>query len=191
MKLKIAVTGAHGTGKTTLAKRLPMALADYGIVAVCREAARMIATHASDPTFFHRGNNTLVRQSLIFIEQQIEERRQEKSADILVNDRTFIDHLSYTAYLFPDAIHTPEFLALKRLSFESLDSYDLIFQPRIEFPLVGDDVREADVDFQRSIDVQIGALYAEAGRSIIDLSGSVEQRISTVARHVQDLLKPA
>lgn len=99
--LKIALTGAHGTGKTTLVRRLQSSLAPLGRLAFCREAPRLIIERVGNEHFFRRGNNTPTRQALIFLEHMIEEQRRAEECDILITDRTLVDHLAYTAVLFP------------------------------------------------------------------------------------------
>ena len=126
--LRLALTGPHGVGKTTLIDALAPRLSPYGRVAICREAPRLIVDHLGDPEFFRRGKNKLSRQALIFLEHVMEERRAAIDADVVLSDRTLVDHLAYTQALFPDAVDTPEVRTYRRLAFESLGDYAAIFQ---------------------------------------------------------------
>ena len=71
---RLAIVGAHGTGKSTLLSRLHNQLPE-----VCRpariveEIARQICTELADPDYFKRSNNSAVKQLLLIIGQVIEE----------------------------------------------------------------------------------------------------------------------
>ena len=185
---KIALTGAHGTGKTTLANELTSKLASLGRLRACREAPRLIADSVGDQEFFRRGNNTPERQGMIFLEHVLEEQRQGADCDILVTDRTLVDHLAYTTVLFPTGEQSREFAVYKRIAFETLAGYAAIFKVPIEFSLVDDGVREADVVFQAAIDRKIDELYAEAGLTPEIVRGSIDQRASLVFACVQKVI---
>lgn len=184
---KIALTGAHGTGKTTLATELTKRLEGLGRVHACREAPRLIAESVGDPEFFRRGNNSPERQGIIFLEHVLEEQRQGTDCEILVTDRTLVDHLAYTAILFPEAERSLEFGVYKRITFETLDQYAAIFKVPIEFPLVDDGVREGDQEFQAAINDKIDDLYRQAGIMPQVVRGSVDQRASLVLDRVRKL----
>lgn len=185
--LRLAFTGPHGVGKTTLIKALTGHLSSRGRVTACREAPRLIAEQVGDPVFFRRENNQLSRQALIFLEHIMEERRAATATDVLLSDRTLVDHLAYTQVLFPNSVETPEGRTYHRLAIESLSYYDAIFQLPIEFAPVDDGVREADFAFQQQIDVAITALYAAAKVGPIIVRGSLTERAEQIERHLVSL----
>jgi predicted ATPase len=183
--IKIAITGAHGTGKTTLISRLPHDISFVGRVAVCREAPRLVIARVGDSEFFRVNNNTPIRQSLIFLEHIMEERRQGKACDLLVTDRTLIDHLSYSAVLFPEHEKSLEFKICKELAFESLLEYDIVFKIPIEFAAVDDGVREGLASFQSAIDTTIDRFYSEARIPTLVVRGSIEDRVSIIQQAIR------
>ena len=85
-----------------------------------RIAPRLIINQIGDKDFFQRGNNTPIRQMLIFLEHLVEERRRSQNSDALIIDRTLVDHLSYTSVLFPEIETSSEFRVCKNIAFESL-----------------------------------------------------------------------
>lgn len=178
--LRIALTGAHGTGKTTLIGRLPELLEMTGRVGTCREAPRIIADQINQPEFFRRGNNTPLRQGLIFLQHLVEERDVSGGCDTLITDRTLIDHLAYTTVLFPEFVNSPEYSVYKSASIRSLIHYEHIFKLPIEFGPVDDGVRESDNQFQREIDQEIDRLYSAAGVAPTIIRGSVEERLHAI-----------
>lgn len=180
--LKIALTGAHGTGKTTLIRQLPSILSSLGKINICREAPRLIIDLVKDAEYFRRGNNTPQRQALIFAQHLLEERQQINGADVIITDRTLVDHLAYTSVLFPEFLNTSEYKVYKYLAITSLTSYDLLCKLPIEFPVEDDGVREGAVEFQREIDRAIDNLYAEADIAPNVISGSVDARLSEIQR---------
>lgn len=179
---KIALTGAHGTGKTTLANELIRALAYLGRTASCREAPRLIIDLVGDQEFFRRGNNTPLRQGIIFLEHVLEESRNLDSCDVLIADRTLIDHLAYTAVLFPETESTIEFAAYRKISFDTLQGYERIYKIPIEFPVEDDGVREAAIEFQAQVNRKIDDLYEEARYQPTIITGSVEERVKKIVK---------
>lgn len=174
--MRIALTGAHGTGKTTLSTKLAGLLAVRGTVGVCREAPRLIIDDVGDPEFFRRGNNNPSRQGLIFIRHLIEENSLFSKCDITISDRTLVDHLSYTNVLFPEDSQSIENSALTKTVFSSLASYDLIVKLPIEFAALDDGVRESDIIFQNQIDAEIDRLYSLSKITPVIVRGPVEER---------------
>jgi len=185
--MKIALTGAHGVGKTTLLNVLRDELGGPSEVAICREVPRVIVRAAGEDTFFRRGENTPLRQLLILFYQVIEEGLRSREADTVLADRTVIDHLAYTIVLFPEMVDSAEYTALLNAARLWLPEYDLIMKLPIEFAVVDDGVREADAEFQAQIDAAIDGIYAELGVRPMVISGSVEQRTASVLGHLRAL----
>lgn len=185
--MKIALTGAHGVGKTTLLNVLKHELGGPSEVAICREVPRVIIGAAGNDTFFRRGENTPLRQLLILFYQVIEEGLRRREADTVLADRTLVDHLAYTVVLFPEMVGCPEYTAILNAARLWLPEYDLIVKLPIEFAVVDDGVREADTEFQAQIDDAIDGLYAELGVRPVVISGSVEERTASVLGHIRAL----
>ena len=186
--LKIAVSGAHGTGKTTLCKYLEENTGALIDLAICREVPRIIIQTVGDPDFFKRGHNTVARQLLIFLYQLEEERKQGVGKQVLLCDRTPVDHLAYTYANHADFRESEENAALLSLISEWLDTFDIIFKVPIEFPVHDDGVREGAADFQTEIDQAIDKLYEDFKVPMVLVTGTVEQRASIISQAIQERL---
>ena len=188
MTRKIALTGAHGTGKTTLINAATKRLGANHHIEACSEVPRLLIDEARDNTFFQRGNNTFIRQTIIMAAQFEEESRLSKNApDILLCDRTVIDHWAYTETLFSNECREVEGRLWKLLVLRWLETYDLILKLPIEFGIVANGVREGDIAFQKEIDAQIDRLYREAGTDVKTISGSVDDRCRKIAEFVEQI----
>lgn len=180
----VALSGAHGTGKTTLCRKLEEKLTDSCKVSLCRAVPRVIIDEVKDRDFFRRGNNTPLRQFLIFIYKLWEEREKAVGADILICDRTVVDHLAYAIRLFPELMGSREMFAIEALAQNWIRAYDYVFKLPIEFPLQDDGVREADIEFQAEINQTIDQLYARFELIPTVVGGSLEDRVSAILTRI-------
>src|SRR5437764_4674972 len=103
--LRVALIGAHGTGKTTLLRALLERLPSLHIRAAgLPEAPREIIKRANDPEFFRRGNNTGHRQMLILLVHLIQELDVHPETDLVISDRSLLDHWAYARHLFHEEL---------------------------------------------------------------------------------------
>lgn len=174
--MKVALSGAHGTGKTTLINALYTELNSGKNVKICREVPRVIGEVVGDKEYFRRGNNTELRQCLILLYQVMEDFFIKEDAEILLSDRTMVDHLAYTEVLFPSFRETSEYQTVSNAVERWLSTYDHIVKVPIEFSVEDDGTREADIDFQQKIDQKIDALYAQYGVFPSTVTGSISDR---------------
>jgi predicted ATPase len=185
---KVAVTGAHGTGKTTLVRIVTERLRDTLSIVNTPEVPRLFVEEIGDQSFFQRTNNTFLRQTMI-VARQIESEASLclGGSQVLLCDRTVVDHWAYTELLFPEAAGSVEGRAWKDIVRRWTVTYDAIHRLPIEFSIELDGVREADIDFQRDVDARIVALYGEFGCSIHTISGASELRERTLIKSIHDL----
>jgi thymidylate kinase len=174
---KVAVTGAHGTGKTTLISAVFNRLKPEFDVTLTAEVPRLFIEDFGDPTFFQRGNNSFARQTMILARQiELESHLAQRGHQIILCDRTVVDHWAYTETLFPIDVKTIEGRGWRDMVKRWLDSYKIIVGLPIEFPIELDNVREADEQFQHEIDQKIAALYLEFGRNVPTITGARKAR---------------
>jgi thymidylate kinase len=183
--MKIALAGSHGTGKTTLAECLREKLIALDIVAtITEETPRLICDLVDDQEYFRRGNNSLTKQLMISLGQLVLEE-QSRTSDIQICDRTLMDHLAYSMYLFPEEILENDFLTIyEKFIAEHCKSYDKIFYFPIEFKPVDDGMREADEAFQAEIDRLILMYFHKHLIPYETVRGSVENRCDTVMKSI-------
>lgn len=186
----IAITGAHGTGKTTLARELAVALEREGLnVLVGPEVPREIASEAADAAMFRRSNSTLARQLLILYRQLEQDLRLADPSRVLICDRTMADHWAYTKVLFPNfddlaVVTLWEDAVVRRLGY-----YDAIFYVPTELDPVDDGTRENAKAFQTDVDTELAEIYARAARPVIRLSGPLSVRLRDALSAVSPLIE--
>lgn len=188
---KIALTGAHGVGKTTLANELLRRLSGkgFGAVAVAPEAPREICSLAADPEFFRRGKNNALKQALLMYAQlQHEHFSLPRQDGILICDRSVLDLWAYSKYLFRDEFRAGGVLEIyEALVAEYCRSYQCHFYIPAEFPPADDGVRESDSDFQVSIDRTIRDFLEKYALTHRKTSGTLDERCRIVEAELRAL----
>lgn len=166
--MKIAIIGAQGVGKTTLAQQINK---DYPEFMILPEAARLAveAGHKLDHT-------ATVETELWLINKQIE---LECTENKWVADRCGIDLLAYIEYLFSHEASLLEFAT--RTLVPRFSSYDLIiYLPSGEFDIEDDGVRTTDIKFQENIDSTIRNILEKHKIPFIKIVGSPRERLEKV-----------
>jgi nicotinamide riboside kinase len=185
---KIALTGAHGVGKTTLARELTRTLESvYGLdVVMTPEVPRLLCEFAGDPTFFRRGRNNPLKQVLLLYGQlEYEIEAASSGAKLIVCDRTVLDHWIYSANLFQKAYDDAEIATIcEMLVAQHLRTYDRLYRLPIEFPPIDDGTREDDERFQREIDTMLLQFLDRHEIAYTSVSGTVEERRDAIVREL-------
>ena len=187
--LKVALTGAHSTGKTSLLEAFAPAV-DFEVVTTPEVPRKVIAWAGAGDDFLQRGNNTLLRQGLIIAGQiEAESMAMMDSPRVLLSDRTVVDHWAYTvALLEPEQADDVDVALWRRLVDRWITTYDLIVRLPPEIPLTADGVREEDEAFRTQIDATITSHLDEAGVSYVTVGGTVEERVAELKRLIEECL---
>jgi|SRR3989338_4082293 len=173
--MKIAITGAQGVGKTTLARQIHH---DYPDFKILPEAARLAkeAGHNLDHT-------ATTETEFWLIAKQIE---LESTENKWIADRSSIDLLAYIHHLFPKESALIEF-ATKTLV-PRFSNYDLVlYLPSGEFAIEDDGVRTTDVEFQQTVDQRIRDVLKKHKIPFVKIIGSPEERLSQVKKLFKNL----
>ena len=179
----VALTGAHGTGKTTLIQALQMRLQSEGYIStITKEAPRLLCELAETPDFFRRTNNTPLRQMLIMVKHLNGEQEQCFSeAEVVLLDRGLMDHLAYTSYLHKEQLANEGVNSLlEQVVAEHASLYDLIIYIPIEFLPKDDGIREGDNGFQADIDKLILSFLQKNELNFLKVEGTVEERLNVI-----------
>lgn len=173
--MRIAITGAQGVGKTTLARQINKDFPDFKILP---EAARLAkeAGYALDET-------ATTGTELWLIAKQIE---LENTENKWIADRCGIDLLAYIHHLFSEESALIEFATQTLVP--RFSSYDLVlYLPSGEFAIEDDGIRITDSEFQQAIDNRIKDILEKHKIPFIKIVGSPKERLSQVKKLFKDL----
>lgn len=174
--MKIILTGAHGTGKTTILKEFEKR-GMKAITGVVRSLASQEGTHINEE------GNQEGQQRIFEVYRNL--LSQEGS---YISDRGLIDVLAYTIELSKKNKIEESFgdEQLKQMIDWMNEHRDVVycFVP-IEFPIVKDNVRSEDTQYQQDIENNILSIIAALGVGVVILKGTLEERIAKV----EELLK--
>jgi nicotinamide riboside kinase len=161
--MKIALIGAHATGKTTRAYEIATSLKKMNFnVDVLGEVSR-------DCPFPINENTIPEAQKWILFTQYLREIEREKKYDYLICDRSLLDNYAYYVRKFGISKELEPFISNHILS------YNYLFKvPINEEYLVSDGIRSIDKKFQRDIDKIIDELLIRFNTSFYNYTGLEE-----------------
>lgn len=174
--MRIAITGAPGVGKTTLAQELSKILKLPLISEQARIVAKLLGIKHTDELY---QNKNLARefQTAILISQL---GMEEVFPDGFVSDRATLDCLAYWQVYGLEEGTANEIYRQRCLS-QSYDYY--IYVPMEEEVVLKDDgFRNTDQMLAAEVDNTIKKLFQQISSPIIMVLGSVEERISVVLK---------
>ena len=182
----VSFTGAQSTGKTTLLNELKKwkELEDYVFIdEITRNVSKLgmkINEKGDDAT------QTAIMNAHI---------ENLKKGDNLILDRCSLDGVVYTHYLYLHGkVSKDTFDYARQVFFETCLRYDKIFYLKPEFDIVDDGVRSSSVQFRdeiASIFERYIAEYNLKKHNIVELSGSVEERLEAIKRVMNATVKEA
>ena len=168
--MQIALSGAHGVGKTTLIEEITLSglFPEYNIstnlTRKLKEQGYNISEHGNDDT-------------------QLEIMRIHKNNmkyPNIIMDRCALDCYAYTEYLyqhFKICGHTHNTVFLDAM--DCIQKYTKIFYIKPEFELEDDGLRPIDKEFQTEIADIFDHAISYYKINVIPLSGTIDQRITT------------
>ncbi len=182
----ISFTGAQSTGKTTLLNELKKwkEFEDYVFIdEITRNVSKLgmnINEKGDDAT------QTAIMNAHI---------ENLKKGDNLILDRCSLDGVVYTHYLYLHGrVSRDTFDYARQVFIETCLKYDKIFYLKPEFDIVDDGVRSSSVQFRDEIADIFERYIAEFNLrkwNVVELSGSVEDRLKAIKKATNTLVKEA
>lgn len=165
--MKIILTGAQGTGKTTVLSNV-----EYPKIT---EVVRKLAKHGININ--EMGDE----------EGQIKIFNKYKSlfkvTPEFISDRGLTDVFAYTTWLYKHGRVSEEFWKKQKAALRKFqkDNPDIVYcYFPIEFPLVKDGVRSEDESFRKEIDEIIQDILQAFGFDYIEVTGPIEDRVNII-----------
>lgn len=188
--MKIAFTGAGGTGKTTLAKEVS---ATWGLPFITNVARQVMAETGIEN---EESQNSMSAESLLELQCKIflALRSRRASEPAFVTDRLLLDNYVYALRRCGASMSDELRQTWETAAIEDLYKMDLVFYcPAGLFPLKADGVRQTDVAHQYLIDSAIYGLLCkhafdrQCGHVYVVNMADKERRKSYVAALVSEI----
>lgn len=177
--MKIGICGSQSVGKTTLLNALRSEKCFNGY-SICNEVTRTLKEYGI--AINEEGND--LTQKLI-MQQHI---YNAVMFDNMLTDRTAIDGYVYTKSLYTKhKVHLPVLKDAHKVMCRILPMYDYIFYIKPEFAIDDDGVRSADKTWQDEITTLFDSTIQENQINVVNLSGSVRERVNTVLKTIGEL----
>ena len=179
----VSFTGAQSTGKTTLLNRLVDA---NPYVTFVEEVTRRVKREYNLPINEDGGN---VTQFMIMADHIANVYRKTES-DLTVLDRCAVDGVVYTRWLqLQGMVDSEVYSAVCKMYDAIIDKYDVIFYTDpADVKLVDDGERSINKGFRNDI-IKLFNDRLKGLDNVVTLSGTVEERLETVKKTVEDLGK--
>lgn len=180
--VRVAISGAQSTGKTTLLNALRES-ADFKDGKFYDEITRQIKERG------FKINEQGTDATQLEIMREHKRRVQADDSGLVIFDRCSLDGLVYTQYLYNKGQVSKETLdEATRVFEETISSWDAIFFLRPEFEIVDDGVRSVNVEFHRNIVFLFDHFIEKYKLQVIQLTGSVEDRVQQFKVELSKLL---
>lgn len=160
--MKIAVVGAHGTGKTTICREVAQRLYYNYIPDIVAEAFRLK---------FTINEETPPESQFWILSKQLELERNTPESWIM--EKSLWDNVIYGSFSIKDK----EVLSVIQKIVDANAKYDLVFYLPIEFPIPDDGLRSLNVDFQQFVDKQLVDYLEKHKIKYHTLTGDVSARV--------------
>lgn len=172
MPVRIAVSGAHGVGKTTFCFDLKRSLESDSLhsVHVFTEVARALRAEG-----IPINRETKESQYALFFEKHVSNLFLGHSAEYLVYDRTILDSLAYG--LVNGNLDQNWVRFVSTLASFIMKQVNWYFFIPIEFPLSADGIRNVETEYQTKVDEALVGLVRRTCPEFVMLTGSRSERV--------------
>jgi nicotinamide riboside kinase len=177
--MKIAISGAHCTGKTTLVN----ALKDTGKYSNFIFRSNLLRGLKEMGISINENGNTVTQ---LYVMTKFYEFAHTPGDAIL--DRCALDGLAYTLY-FHEEMNIEMQNIFQKLFEQTIHKYDAICYVEPELPLIDDGVRSVDRKFYDTVIVNFENLINAYEIPVHRISGTVEQRVKQVSKIINSVRK--
>lgn len=177
--MRIGISGAQSVGKTTLlnALRSEKCFKDYAIRNEVTRAVRDLGLQINE-------NGSDATQKLIMKEHIY----NLVMFDNMITDRTALDGIVYTHWLYADGKVSQECAAECEAVFKKIiGMYDYMFYIRPEFPIEDDGVRSSSPAWQAEIVTLFDRYINQHNIKVIPVSGSVRERVNIILKTIGEI----
>ena len=180
---RIAITGTHGVGKTSLAYALFDKFTELNIKASLNTKLARSLIEKGYPL----GKEATSESYIQYIISQLRAEQTAEKCDVFISDRTLLDPLSYSIVNQKYINSTVPDDIIKLLEsvwlLESIQ-YDLYVLVPIEFEMPIDDIRPVDKKYRERIETQIASILSDYCINYITVSGTIDERADKVLNSI-------
>jgi len=183
--IKVAISGSHGVGKTTLAYSISNCYADYNVkinTHIARELIRQgypLGREATDESYIQ------------YIIAQLAAEQEASNIDLFISDRSLLDPLSYAIVNMKtegSTVSQSIIELLKCIWLLELQQYDLYIFVPIEFSMIEDGVRPKGEKYRKLVENQMIQLLEEYHVKYIRVFGTIEERNAQAVNAINIIL---
>lgn len=176
--MRIAITGAHSVGKTTLINQIVEHFSKKNVVFDLIPDASRIAYKLG----FATNEETTIDSEMWIFSKHIE--MEMTSGDNYITDKCFVDLLAYAEFIFEK---NKNFLEILRdIAAKRARKYDLILYIPVEIPLENDGVRSMDPGFRDAVDEKINIILKDFKLESKTIKGNRDERIEKAIKLIEE-----
>lgn len=172
--MRIAITGTHGVGKSSLGRKAVKCWNDLFSTELIQGVARSIILEG-----FPLNMDAVDESYIQYIVKQIKAERMSKKNDIVISDRTLLDPLAYALVneeIGKSTVKQSTIELLKELWYIEQQMYAFYVYVPIEFPMEEDGIRLNNEEYRVAVDRKIQSLLNSNGIDYITVTGTVDDR---------------
>lgn len=173
MTKKIAITGTHGVGKTTLANSLTNSFENLKVILNSKIARTLIKNG------YPLGREATTESYIQYVIAQLRAEQTAEECDLFISDRTLLDPLAYALVnreYVGSSVSSSTIEMLKMIWLLELKQYDLYVFVPIEFSMQADGIRPEGEDYRKRVEMQIYSLLNEYKVNYITVTGTLKDR---------------
>jgi hypothetical protein len=187
--MKLAFTGTHATGKTTLldayTEHRKCQIGRQNSFGYIKGIARNILSRG-----FPLNKDGNIYSYVNYINDQLEAEKKMSEFEDFISDRTLLSPLAYalTNTALPRPFIPDYFISMmENIWLMEKERYDLYLYFPIEFPMICvEGVHPADNEYRKQVDVTIHNLLKKHNIRHIHITGTVEARLDKLIRIFKD-----